>query len=237
MEKIRIARFLAQCSLGSRRKCEVLVQEGKIKVNGSVIKELFFKIDPVSDDVEYSDKKLKIENKAVIALNKPPGILCTVKDDFNRRTVIDLMKDFNIIKGLFPVGRLDLDSRGLLLMTNDGDFAYKVLHPKFNILKTYEVLLKNPLKEDDIKKLKNQPVIDGTMVDIKNIKIFGKNKKITLTIHEGRKRIIRRIFKEMGYAVEDLKRISIGNFEIGDLKEGEFKILNDSDLRKILMSD
>lgn len=236
MEKIRIARFLAQCSLGSRRKCEILVQDGKIKVNGAVIKELFFKIDPVSDDVEYSDKKLKIENKAVIALNKPPGILCTVKDDFNRRTVIDLLKDFNIIKGLFPVGRLDLDSRGLLLMTNDGDLAYKVLHPKFNILKTYEVLLKNPLKEDDIKKLKKQPVIDGIGVDIKNIKISENNKKITLTIHEGRKRIIRRIFKEMGYTVEDLKRISIGNFEMGDLKEGEFKILNDSDLRKILMS-
>ncbi|MHB1275934.1 MAG: pseudouridine synthase [Candidatus Humimicrobiaceae bacterium] len=230
MEKIRIASFLAQCSLGSRRKCEILVLEGKIKVNGMVIKELYFKIDPKSDIVEYSDKKLRIENKIVIALNKPSGFLCTLKDDFKRSTVNDLIKDFKITKGLFPVGRLDFNSRGLLLMTNDGDFAYKVLHPKFNISKTYEVVLNNCLKANDVKKLNKEIVIDDIKVDVRNIKISENNKKITMTIHEGRKRIIRRIFKEMGYIVDDLKRISIGN-----LKEGTYKILNDSDLKKLLM--
>jgi 23S rRNA pseudouridine2605 synthase len=235
MEKIRIASFLAQCSLGSRRKCEILVREGKIKVNGTVIRELYFKIDPNSDIVEYSGKKLRIENKTVIAINKPPGFLCTLKDDFNRRTVIDLIKDFDLGKGLFPVGRLDLNSRGLLLMTNDGDFAYNILHPKFNIPKTYEVILKNFLKRDDIEKLNKEIIIDGVKVDIRNIIISGSNKKITLTVHEGRKRIIRRIFKEMGYNVYDLKRISIGNFHIGNLKEGDFKVLDSQDLKKILM--
>ncbi|MHB1253023.1 MAG: pseudouridine synthase [Candidatus Humimicrobiaceae bacterium] len=235
MEKIRIASFLAQCSLGSRRKCEILVLEGKIKVNGMVIKELYFKIDPKSDIVEYSDKKLRIENKIVIALNKPSGFLCTLKDDFKRSTVNDLIKDFKITKGLFPVGRLDFNSRGLLLMTNDGDFAYKVLHPKFNISKTYEVVLNNCLKANDVKKLNKEIVIDDIKVDVRNIKISENNKKITMTIHEGRKRIIRRIFKEMGYIVDDLKRISIGNFHIGNLKEGTYKILNDSDLKKLLM--
>jgi len=235
MEKIRIASFLAQCSLGSRRKCEILVQEGKINVNGKIVKELYYKIDPESDDVEYLRKKLKIKTKLIIALNKPPGYLCTLKDDFNRKTVIDLIKDFNIIKGLFPVGRLDLNSRGLLLMTNDGDFAYKILHPKFNISKTYEVILKNSLKSDDVKKLNMGIVIDDIKVDVRNMRIYENKKKIIMTIHEGRKRIIRRIFKEMGYTVDDLKRISIGNFHIDDLKEGCFKILNDSDLKKILM--
>jgi 23S rRNA pseudouridine2605 synthase len=235
MEKIRIASFLAQCSLGSRRKCEVLVKDGKIKVNGTVTKELFSKIDPESDIVEYLDKKLIIENKIVIALNKPPGFLCTLKDDFNRRTVIDLINDFKITKGLFPVGRLDFNSRGLLLMTNNGDFAYKILHPKFNISKTYEVVLSNRLKADDVKKMYKEINIDGIKVDVRNIKISENNKKITMTIHEGRKRIVRRIFKEMGYVVNDLKRISIGNFPIGNLKEGTYMILNDSDLKKILM--
>jgi 23S rRNA pseudouridine2605 synthase len=235
MEKIRIASFLAQCSLGSRRKCEVLVKDGKIKVNGTVTKELFSKIDPESDIVEYLDKKLIIENKIVIALNKPPGFLCTLKDDFNRRTVIDLINDFKITKGLFPVGRLDFNSRGLLLMTNNGDFAYKILHPKFNISKTYEVVLSNRLKADDVKKMYKEINIDGIKVDVRNIKISENNKKITMTIHEGRKRIVRRIFKEMGYVVNDLKRISIGNFLIGNLKEGTYMILNDSDLKKILM--
>ena len=235
MEKIRIASFLAQCSLGSRRKCEILVRDGKINVNGNIIKELYFKIDPDSDEVRYFNKKLKVETKVIIALNKPSGYLCTLKDDFNRQTVIDLIKDFNIIKGLFPVGRLDLNSRGLLLMTNDGDFAYKILHPKFNISKTYEVILKNPIIAEDIKKLSSGINIDDVKVNIANVKISENNKKITMSIHEGRKRIIRRMFKEMGYNVDDLKRISIGNFNIGDLKEGFFKVLNDSDLKKILM--
>lgn len=235
MEKIRIASFLAQCTLGSRRKCEILVKEGKIKVNSSVVKELYFKIDPGSDVVEYSDKKLRIENKIVIALNKPNGFLCTLKDDFSRRTVVDLLKDFKESKGLFPVGRLDFNSRGLLLMTNNGDFAYKLLHPKFNISKTYEIVLNNCLKAEDEKKLNKEIIVDGIKVDIRNIKISENNKKITLSIHEGRKRIIRRIFKDMGYIVIDLNRISIGNFHIGHLREGSYKVLDDNDLKKLLM--
>ena len=235
MEKIRIASFLAQCSLASRRKCEILIKEGKIKVNGTVNREFYFKIDPQSDIVEYLGKKLRIENKIVIALNKPPGFLCTLKDDFNRSIVVDLLKDFKEAKGLFPVGRLDYNSRGLLLMTNNGDFAYKMLHPKFNISKTYEIVLNNSLKAEDVKKLNNEIIIDGIRVDVRNIKISANNKKVSMTIHEGRKRIIRRIFKEIGYAVTDLQRISIGNFHIGDLMEGSYKILDEDDLKKLLM--
>jgi 23S rRNA pseudouridine2605 synthase len=235
MEKIRIASFLAQCSLSSRRKCETLVKEGKIKINGVVNRELYIKIDPQSDNVEYQGKRLVIENKIVIALNKPLGFLCTLKDDFNRSTVVDLLKDFTEAKGLFPVGRLDYNSRGLLLMTNNGDFAYKMLHPKFNITKTYEVTLNNALKAEDVKSLRNGIIIDDKKVDAINIKISADYKKVCLTIHEGRKRIIRRVFKEIGYAVTDLQRISIGNFHMGDLIEGAYKVLNEDDLKKLLM--
>ena len=188
MEKIRIASFLAQCTLGSRRKCEILVKEGKIKVNSSVVKELYFKIDPGSDVVEYLGKKLRIENKIVIALNKPPGFLCTLKDDFNRSTVVDLLKDFKESKGLFPVGRLDFNSRGLLLMTNNGDFAYKLLHPKFNISKTYEIVLNNCLKAEDEKKLNKEIIVDGIKVDIRNIKISENNKKNNLKYSRRKKK-------------------------------------------------
>jgi len=235
MEKIRIASFLAQCSLASRRKCELLVSEGKIKVNGAVTRELYFRIDPQSDTVEYLGKRLVIDNKIVIALNKPPGFLCTLKDDFSRPTVVDLIKGFKGAKGLFPVGRLDLNSRGLLLMTNDGDFAYNLLHPKFNITKTYEIVLNNSLKTEDINSLHHEIIIDGIKVEVINIKISADNKKVSMAIHEGRKRIIRRIFEEMGYGVTDLCRISIGNFQLGELKEGSFKILNEDDLKKLLM--
>lgn len=240
MEKIRIARFLAQCAVNSRRKCEALIEEGKVKVNGVVVKELFFKVDPEKDIVEYGGETLNIENKIALALNKPPGFLCTSKDDFNRKTVLDLVKDLKEAKRLFPVGRLDLNSRGLLIMTNDGDFAYKILHPKFNIPKTYEVILNKNLIGDDIERLGKGINIDGIKVDIKGLILSEKQEnlnKITLTIHEGRKRIVRRIFKYLGYEVMGLKRIKIGNFYINGIAEGSYKLLNQTDIKKLLMLD
>lgn len=240
MEKIRIARFLAQCAVNSRRKCETLIEEGKVKVNGVVVKELFFKVDPEKDIVEYGGETLNIENKIALALNKPPGFLCTSKDDFNRKTVLDLVKDLKEAKRLFPVGRLDLNSRGLLIMTNDGDFAYKILHPKFNIPKTYEVILNKNLIDDDIERLRKGINIDGIKVDIKDLILSEKQdnlSKITLTIHEGRKRIVRRIFKYLGYEVMGLKRIKIGNFYINGIVEGSYKLLNQTDIKKLLMLD
>ncbi len=237
MDKIRIARFLAECGISSRRKCEALVLEGQIKVNGAVIRELYFKVDPESDIVEYEGKQLNIEGKVIIALNKPPEYLCTVKDNFNRQTVLSLLKDFKNRSRIYPVGRLDYNSRGLLIMTNDGDFAYNILHPKFNIPKTYEVILNLKLKGDDIEKIKKGVFIDNARFDVSNIKLPAElnNNKVTITIHEGRKRIIRRVFKSLGYEVLDLKRTRIGNYCIGDIKEGAFKILNQADINKIMM--
>jgi len=246
MEKVRISRFLAECGINSRRKCENLIINGKVKVNGEIIKELYFKVDPEKDIIEYNGNILKIEEKIVLALNKPPGYLCTVKDDYNRKTVLDLIEDINFKNRLYPVGRLDYNSRGLLLMTNDGEFAYKILHPKFNIPKTYEIVLNKNLTIKDRDKLIKGVEIDGIIVEIKEINLVNNNgnsinyskgsKNIILTIHEGRKRIIRRLFKESGYKVMDLKRLKIGNFDVNEIREGSYKILNNNDLKKILMS-
>ena len=239
MSKIRIARFLAQCGLSSRRKCEALVAEGRIKVNGNVINQLYFKVDQENDVVEYDGEQLIIEKKVVIALNKPAGYLCTVKDNFNRKTILDLLKELKNGIRLYPVGRLDYNSRGLLIMTNDGDFAYRILHPKFNIPKTYEVILNSKLTKEDIEKLTTGIIIDGIKVNVRDIKLFKDIKdknKITITIHEGRKRIIRRIFKNLGYEVLDLKRVSIGGYDIGEIGEGKYKILKQEDINKILMA-
>lgn len=123
-------------------------------------------------------------------------------------------------------------------MTNDGSLTYKVLHPKFNILKTYEIILNSELREDDIKKIKKGVIIDGAMFEVQDMQFFFENdKKVKITIHEGRKRIIRRVFKSLGYEVVDLKRIRIGNYEIKDMQEGTYKELKQSDVRKILMID
>ncbi|MCL5772698.1 MAG: rRNA pseudouridine synthase [Actinobacteria bacterium] len=245
MEKIRISRFLAQCGINSRRKCENLVINGKVKVNGEIIKELYYKVDPEKDIIEYNGNVLKIEEKIVLALNKPPGYLCTVKDNFNRKTVLNLIKNISFKNRLYPVGRLDYNSRGLLLMTNDGDFAYRILHPKFNIPKTYEIVLNKNLAIKDKDKLIKGVEIDGINVGIKEIILVNDNNNIIncsegnrnliLTIHEGRKRIIRRLFKELGYKVMDLKRLKIGNFDVNEIKEGSYKILNNNDIKKILM--
>jgi len=173
-----------------------------------------------------------------LALNKPAGYLCTLKDNFSRKTILDLLKGLKDYRRLYPVGRLDYNSRGLLIMTNDGDLAYKILHPKFNIPKTYEVVLNSKLIKDDIEKLLIGVVIDGTKVDIGDIKLSQITKdqnKVMVTIHEGRKRIIRRVFKNLGYEVLDLKRIRIGDYDIGEISEGEFRILNEEDIDKILM--
>lgn len=238
MEKMRLAKFLAQSTINSRRKSEELILQGKIKVNGKVVKELYFKVDPEKDIVEYDGRALNIEEKITVALNKPAGYLSTVKDSFNRKTVMDLLKNLKNNKRLYPVGRLDYNSRGLLIMTNDGDLAYKIMHPKFNIEKTYEIILNKNLNKIDIEKLREGIVIDNVKVEIRDLKLSKNYKninKVTLTIHEGRKRIIRRIFKDLGYEVLDLKRIMIGRFKVNAITEGSYKILNQKDQEKLLM--
>jgi 23S rRNA pseudouridine2605 synthase len=245
MEDIRIAKFLAGCGILSRRKCEQLVLDGRISVNGEIVKELSKKILPC-DKVELDGKIVNIEKRIVIALNKPAGYLSTVNDKFARKTVLDLVPSKNL--RLYPVGRLDLNSRGLIILTNDGSLAYMMTHPKFAISKVYEVIINKKIKACDLEKISKGIEIEGRPLKPVNLKLLNQVQQvhdpgegyshIRIEIAEGRKRIIRKVFGGLGYDVMDLKRIQIGNFKLSDygneLNEGKFKILNEPEIKKLL---
>jgi 23S rRNA pseudouridine2605 synthase len=237
---MRIARFLSNSGVASRRKSELLVLEGKIRVNGIVVKDLSTKIDPSKDKVKFLDEEIAISEKIYIALNKPEGYLSTVKDSFKRKTVLDLVKGFKNNIRLFPVGRLDLNSRGLILLTNDGDFALKITHPRYMITKTYEIVLNKPLESADSKKIINGVKIGNQKIIVSRLikqTLKEKTEKIEITIHEGRKRILRRLFNYLGYKVTDLKRIKIGELDLKDIKEGSYRILGDEDINNIFQKN
>jgi len=234
-KEIRISRYLAMSGVSSRRKSEEIVLAGKIKVNGKTVKDLSFKINP-EDIVEYDGKKISYENKVVIALNKPPGYLSTVKDNFKRKTVLDLLDEKIKQLRLYPAGRLDYNSRGLIILTNDGNLAYKLTHPGFSIPKTYQVKIRGHLSGDDIIKIKKGIEVEGRDLIAESIKIVKNGKDyciIEIKIKEGRKRIIRKALLKIGHAVIDLQRVSIGKFNIGKIKEGSYILLSQENITKL----
>lgn len=232
--KIRLARFLADCGIRSRRKCEDLITSGKIQVNGIIVKDLTYNVSE-SDDIKFKGKIVRRQHRIVLALNKPAGFLSTVSDDFMRKTVLHLIS--NIGQRLYPAGRLDKESRGLIILTNDGDLVHRITHPKFNIPKTYEVKINKNISDLDIKKIKKGVMIEGKVFKADMIEIIGKRKNsdfLRIKIHEGRKRIIRKTFWKIGYRVKDLKRVKIGNFLLGNLPEGKYRNINSNDIKRLL---
>jgi 23S rRNA pseudouridine2605 synthase len=234
MEKIRLAKYLATCGFFSRRKWEKIIQSGKIRISDKKITDLSFKVNE-NDRVDYDGIILNPEKKIIIALNKPTGYLSTVKDKFGRKTVLDLLKNFN--SRMYPVGRLDYNSRGLLFIANDGDFAYKITHPKFQVPKIYEVLINKNISDNDLAKIAKGVIVEGKRVVPTKVKILKRRDDqslIMVGIVEGRKRIIRKLFQVLRYKVIDLKRVQIGNYRLGKLKEGSFKILKNSEIANLM---
>jgi len=237
-ERIRISRFLAMCGISSRRNCEELVLAGKIKINGKVIKDLFYKVG-AQDTVEYESQKIYLEKKTVIALNKPPGYLSTVRDDFQRKTVLDLIGRREHPDRLYPVGRLDYNSRGLIILTNDGDLSYMLTHPKFGIPKVYRVRVKGIISPADISNILSGVKIEGKDLIASKVNLLKKNRDnclIEIMINEGRKRIIRKVLANLGYQVIDLQRTAIGKFEVKDIREGTYRIMMPEDIEKLQQS-
>ncbi|MBM3707733.1 MAG: rRNA pseudouridine synthase [Actinobacteria bacterium] len=233
-KKLRIAKYLAACGLASRRKCEELILNEKIRVNKKIVKDLAYRVSN-NDVVEYNGKILKLKENIVIALNKPAGYISTTKDDFERKTVLDLINEKNI--RLFPVGRLDTDSRGLMLLTNDGELAYRILHPKFQVSKIYEVTIEEKITDTGLKELRRGIKIENRRLTPLNLRILKTDPYSTLleiNITEGRKRIIRKAFKKLGYKVLDLKRTQIGNFRLKNLREGSYRTLSKKEINSIL---
>lgn len=236
----RLQKYLANAGVASRRKCEELILEGKVKVNGKVVTELGTKVT-YKDKVEYNGRVVKPENKKVyILLNKPIGYVTTVKDQFDRPTVMELIKEKDI--RVVPVGRLDMYTSGALILSNDGDFINKVTHPKNEIEKTYNVTLAGKITEDDVNKLKNGVEIEANGKQVKTSKAKVKILKIDdeknisrvrITIHEGKNREIRKMCEAIGKKVLALHRAQIGNLDVKDLKIGDYKYLTKKDLQKI----
>jgi len=223
--KMRLQRFIALNSDYSRRKAEELIQQGRVKINNqkALIGE---SIDPNKDKVYVDHKIIKaIPNRITIMLNKPAGYTTTKKDPHAKKTVMDLVP----YKDLFPIGRLDKDTEGLLLLTNDGDLAFKLTHPKFEHEKEYFVELKSPITSEQIQKLEKGILIDNKKTMPCKI---TKNKlnKLNITLREGRKRQIKRMFEKLGNKVIYLYRLRIGRLKLGTLKKGSYKIINSDEI-------
>lgn len=223
---MRLNKYISYSGYTSRRKADDLIFQGKVKVNNKIEKNPGYQVDVDKDVVIVEGKELKQDNKIIyIMLNKPTDVITSVDDQFDRKTVVDLVK---IDERVYPVGRLDYDSSGLILLTNDGDLTYKLTHPKHEIYKKYFVKVNKFLSDKEIYTLKKGVVIDGYMTNNSKIEVISKNRGHTnmyVSIDEGRNRQIRKMFKTQGADVLTLKRISIGNLTLGNLKEGNWRYL------------
>ncbi len=234
MSEERLQKYLAECGIASRRKCEELIIQGKVKVNGVITTELGTKISE-NDKVEYNGKSVKPEEEKIyILLNKPIGYVTTAKDQFQRDTVLDLVK---VKQRIVPVGRLDMYTSGALILTNDGDFVNKLTHPKNEINKTYNVTTAGNITQEEIKKLeKGVKIDDGYITKPAKIKILKidaeKNiSRIQITIHEGKNRQIRKMCEAIEKKVLSLHRAKIGDVDVKDLKIGEWRYLTKNEIK------
>ena len=220
MEEVRLQKYLAECGIASRRRSEELILQGKVKVNGTIIKELGTKVIPEQDKVEYNGKEVKRQNEFVyILLNKPIGYVTTAKDQFKRDSVMDLVKTN---KRLVPVGRLDMYTSGALILTNDGNFVYKVTHPKHEIEKTYTVTIKGIVQKEEVETLKNGVKIEDYVTKPAKVKILKTDEekeqsRLEITIHEGKNRQVRKMCEAIGHKVLALHRSKIAGIGVKDV--------------------
>lgn len=236
MEEYRLQKYIAMCGVASRRNSEEMIKQGRVSVNGQVITELGSKVTK-KDKVAVDGKEIQIEKKKYyIIMNKPEGVLCSVSDDRDRTCVVDLIK--GVDARLFPVGRLDYDTSGLLLLTNDGDFMQKITHPSFEMWKTYEAVVRGVPNESDVKAFQTGLELeDGktlpALLDVIGYKGNGKNAIVEVVIREGRNRQVRRMLDKIGHPVLSLKRTKIGNLYLGDMKPGTWRFMKEKDFRDL----
>lgn len=228
-EFVRLQKYIAMCGIASRRAAEEIIADGRVSVNGNKVSEQGVKVEIGADKVKVDGKDIKPSAKLYyIMLNKPVGYVSTVKDQFERPTVIDLVGN-EIKSRLFPVGRLDYDTEGLILLTNDGDLTYKVTHPKHNVEKTYIAVLKGGISIKGLAQLRGGVRLDdGFVASPAKVEMLDANDghtTIKITIHEGKNRQVRRMFEAVGSKVAELQRISIGHVELGNLPLGRWRHL------------
>jgi len=233
MEEIRLNKFISNNSKFSRRDIDEFIQEGRVTVNGITIEEPGERVDPTKDEVRLDGEEVKPTSKWVyIVFYKPAKTITSVDDDMGRTTVMDYV---NTKYNLFPVGRLDFDTTGVLLLTNDGDFANKMMHPNFKISKTYDVKLSKPLEEKHRLALMKGVVIAGkkTLPCVIKYKHNKNHAVVTITLKEGRNRQVKKMFEKFGYFVQKLHRAKYGNISVGNLKIGTWRYLTAKELKEL----
>jgi 23S rRNA pseudouridine2605 synthase len=232
--QIRLNRYLAMCGLGSRRKCDELIAGGAVRVNGKVVTEMGTRINPETDRVEYFNQEVNPEERFIyILLNKPLRTVTTASDEKKRKTVLDLIE---IKERLFPVGRLDFNTTGALLITNDGKLAYYLAHPRFEVTKIYRVLLDKRIRPIDLHHFQRGLDLEGRMTApcrVEELRILDNRSYLEVELHEGRNRQIRKMFELLGYQVTDLHRLEFAGLRVEDMHQGDWRPLTPGEVSKL----
>jgi len=232
----RLQKYLAEAGVASRRKAEELITAGYVKVNGKVVTELGTKVNSDRDKVTFKDELIKLKKKKIyILLNKPAGYISAAQDQFDNPSVLHLVE--NIKERLFPVGRLDKDTTGALLLTNDGDFSYHLTHPKHEVSKTYLAEVVGRPTDEEMRLFTKGVYIDGKKTYPAKIRIakeLKKNSLVEIVIHEGRNRQVKKMCEEIGHKVVSLQRVAIGSLTIDGLKEGSWRHLTQKEIDKLM---
>ncbi|ACV62924.1 pseudouridine synthase [Desulfofarcimen acetoxidans DSM 771] len=238
VQKERLQKVMARAGIASRRKCEELIAEGVVKVNGRLVKEQGIKVDPQKDRIMVQGKIInRLEDKIYLLMYKPRGYVTTLHDPEGRKTIVDLLK--NIKERVFPVGRLDYDSEGLLLVTNDGELANALTHPRHEVKKTYLVTVAGiPLPKSLEQMSKGLELEDGMTAptQVALVELLEDRSLLEITVHEGKNRLVRRMCEKIGHPVLRLKRIKLGTLSIKGVKPGQYRLLNTKEIRELKKS-
>jgi 23S rRNA pseudouridine2605 synthase len=232
---LRLQKFLADAGVASRRAAEQIIVAGRVQVNGRSVTELGARVDPVHDKISLDGERIKVRRRLYVALNKPAGYLCTCKDPQNRQTVRDLLpKEWD---NLYPVGRLDLESEGLLLITNDGQFCLRLTHPRYGIRKTYLATVRGRFEPGQMIKLTQGITHEGELLRVEEARLLTSNNshsELSLVLTEGKNREVRRLLAALGFEVTRLQRIQIGPVKLAELPPGRWRTLTESEIHSLL---
>jgi 23S rRNA pseudouridine2605 synthase len=232
---VRLQKFLAEAGVASRRASERIIFEGRVTVNGKIVRELGSKVDPAHDRVAVDGKSLKPKRKLYVALNKPPGYICTRRDPESRKIISELLPDE--WSNLVSVGRLDCASEGLLFLTNDGDFCLKLTHPRYGVRKKYRVMIEGSVDRELTERLTKGMVHEGEKLQAERARVLATNNSTTLLeieLAEGKYRELRRMFEVLGRRVIRLQRIQIGPIKLGELRTGRWRTLTEAEIKSLL---
>ncbi|MDH7493433.1 MAG: pseudouridine synthase [Candidatus Saccharicenans sp.] len=232
---LRLNKFLAQAGIASRREADLLIQEGRVKLNGRVVTELGTKVDETKDRVELDNRPVRLPSRSVyLMLHKPAGYLVTVEDPHQRKTVMELLPRLPV--RVFPVGRLDAETEGLLLFTNDGELAHRLTHPRYEIKKLYEVRVKGFIEDRELERLEKGVFIDGRKTAPARARIIYRNREkslLSLEIHEGRKHEVRKMLLALGFEVKKLRRVAFAGLTLKGLRRGFWRRLRAEEVERL----